>query len=216
MKVYFLPGLGFDYRIFQNLDLPDIEATYLNWIDPLNGQESIEQYAKRLSEQIEINTHPILLVGHSLGGILALEISNLLPVQKVILVSSIRSRKELPLHFKMVHPLRLDRFFTKEMSNNTLRFWGKHHDYASKEEQRLFKSMIGKQSNLYLQWALRQLSIWNPKEAFPVDIYQIHGKRDRTLPLKLVQRPDLVVESGGHFLVYRESATLSKFLNETL
>ncbi|MEL6719958.1 MAG: hypothetical protein AAFO82_21980, partial [Bacteroidota bacterium] len=95
MKLHFIPGLGFDDRIFQKLELPDFECTYLHWIDPLNKQEPLEQYAQRLSKQIKIDTQPTILIGHSLGGILSLEISKFLPIQKVVLISSIRSRKEL-------------------------------------------------------------------------------------------------------------------------
>ena len=214
MKLHFLPGLGFDYRIFQNLNLLDFECIYVDWIDPLDKNESLVSYAKRLSEQVETDISPTMLIGHSLGGILALEISKILSVKKVILISSIRSRKELPQHFKIVNPLRLDRFFTKEMGKKTLPLWGKYHDYVSKEEQILFKSMIGQQSNLYLQWALRQLSIWNPKDEFPTNIIQIHGDKDRTFPSKLIQQANFIVKGGGHFMVYKEAATLNSMLKK--
>ena len=71
MKLHFLPGLGFDKRIFQNLQLPDYECVYLHWIDPLDKQERLVDYAKRLSEQIEIDDAPTILIVHSLGGILS-------------------------------------------------------------------------------------------------------------------------------------------------
>lgn len=216
MNAHFIPGLGFDDRIFQNLDLPDFECVYLRWIDPLDREENLVDYAKRLSGQIETDSSPTLLIGHSLGGILALEISKILPIETVILISSIRSRKELPLHFKIIHPLRLDRFFTKGIGQGTLPIWGRYHDYVSKEEQTLFKSMIGQQSNLYLQWALRQLSIWNPKEKFPTKIVQVHGNQDRTFPSKLIQKADFIVKGGGHFMVYKEVAGINSFLRKVL
>lgn len=216
MKLHFLPGLGFDYRIFQNLDLTDLECIYLYWIDPLNEKESLVSYAKRLSEQIEVNDAQTILIGHSLGGILSLEISKILAVEKVILISSIRSRKELPIHFKVVHPLRLDRFFTKRIGQKTLSLWGKRYDYVSKEEQTLFKSMIDQQSNLYLQWALRQLSLWNPKGNFPTNIVQIHGNHDRTFPSKLIRQADFIVKGGGHFMVYKEAIALNSILKTVL
>ncbi|MEL6719008.1 MAG: hypothetical protein AAFP82_09855, partial [Bacteroidota bacterium] len=122
----------------------------------------------------------------------------------------------IPLHFKIVNSLRLDRFFTREMGKQTLPFWGKRHDYVSKEEQTLFKSMIGQQSNLYLQWALRQLSIWNPKDHFPTNVIQIHGDRDRTFPLNLIQQADFTLKGGGHFMIYKEPSEISRLLDRIL
>jgi hypothetical protein len=34
MKIFLIPGLGFDFRIFQNIDFEDFEVEYINWIEP--------------------------------------------------------------------------------------------------------------------------------------------------------------------------------------
>ena len=34
MKIYLLPGLGFDHRIFARLDLGGLDVEYINWIEP--------------------------------------------------------------------------------------------------------------------------------------------------------------------------------------
>ncbi|HCF62788.1 MAG TPA: hypothetical protein DEU93_00310, partial [Chitinophagaceae bacterium] len=72
MKAYCISGLGADERIFCNLHFPEaLEPVYLKWIKP-EPNETLEQYAMRLSEKIE-GDEPFVLIGLSLGGMLALE-----------------------------------------------------------------------------------------------------------------------------------------------
>lgn len=213
MNIYLIPGLGFDHRIFQNYTFDNFH--YLDWIEPQKG-ESIQKYASRLAVSIP-DTGNNAIVGHSLGGILAQEISTFKPIQKLALISSIKSREELPRHFKAVKPLALHKLFTKGFTLRTVRFWGKKHDYVTPEEQMLFKDMIGKQSNLYLQWALRQLSIWTaPPLPESTQLFQIHGRLDKTFPAKLVYEPDRIIDEGGHFMVYKHSERISALISEAL
>lgn len=212
MKIYLLPGLGFDHRIFQNLELNDLDVSYLNWIEP-KSKEHISSYAKRFSERIDWSVEKIILIGHSFGGIIAQEIASQLPISKVILMSSIKSRKELPLHFKIVKPLGLHWLFTKGITTRTIKYWGKTYDYSSPEEQDLVKSMVNAHSTAYLQWALRQLSIWGKeKRELSTDIFQIHGELDRTFPIGLIGVADKVIKGAGHFMVYKEAGRISGML----
>ena len=49
MKLFFIPGLGFDCRIFDKLQLPGFEKHYLNYLEP-EKKESLERYVKRMEE----------------------------------------------------------------------------------------------------------------------------------------------------------------------
>ena len=90
-------------------------------------------------------------------------------------------------------------------------FWAKNHDYESEEEQALFKSMVGKQSDTYLQWALKELSKWQTPTLPPSTIiFQINGDKDKTFPIKKIKSPDVVVENGGHFMVYKQPELISE------
>ena len=95
MKIYLIPGLGFDHRIFSKLNLEEQNIQYFNWIEPLE-HESIRKYAERLAEDIVDDGERTLLIGHSLGGILSQEIACFKQVGQIVLISSIKSRKELP------------------------------------------------------------------------------------------------------------------------
>lgn len=212
MKIFLIPGLGYDHRIFENLDLSTFDAMFINWLEP-SLNESIRDYAKRISEKIENTDKKIILIGHSLGGIISQEIASFRKIDKIILISSIKSRRELPFFFKIIKPLRLDKFFTKELSIKTVKYWGKSHGFHTPQEHDLFKSMVGNQTNTYLQWALRALSAWQtPSLPKTTKLIQIHGTDDKTFPFKLINHPDIILEQGSHIMVYKQGPKMTDLI----
>ena len=134
-------------------------------------------------------------------------------IKRIILISSIKSRKELPLSFKSIGRLHLDKIITKELCIKTFKFWGKNHGFKTISEKELFKSMLEKQTNSYLQWALRELSFWKePKIPSTTKLIQIHGTKDKTFPFRLIKKPDFVIEDGSHILVHKQAAKISEIL----
>lgn len=216
MKAYLIPGLGFDCRIFRKLTLPGLELAPVNWIEP-QVQESFTSYAQRLAEGILPKSDKTIIIGHSLGGMMAQEIACLKKIDQIFLVSSIRSRKELPLHFKVINPLKLYPVFTKGLTLKTFSFWAKQQDYETEEEQALFKDMVNKHSNTYLQWALKALSKWDTPEIPPdTKLFQIHGDKDKTFPISLLQHPDQIIKDAGHFMVYKRFEEISEIILKDL
>ena len=214
MQFFFLPGLGFDSRIYNKWSFEDWNASFLDWIEP-QKKESFQAYAQRMAAAIPDTAEAITLVGHSLGGILAQEMASFRKVDSLVLISSIKSRAELPLHFKIIQPLGIHHLFTRGGAIHTVGFWGKYRDYVSEEEQTLFKEMVGSHSNHYLQWALRQLSIWRePDVPSSTKIFHLHGDRDRTLPSSLIRNADRIIENAGHFMVYKRSAELQALVKD--
>ena len=75
MKAYFISGIGADYRLFTHIRLPEgFETCYVHWIPP-EKDETLPVYARRLAEQID-TSEPFVLIGFSLGGIMAVEIAS--------------------------------------------------------------------------------------------------------------------------------------------
>ncbi|MEO0471578.1 MAG: alpha/beta hydrolase [Bacteroidota bacterium] len=215
MSLYLLPGLGFDHRIYQKIDWGHHALQFLDWIEPLK-HEAISDYAERMAEKIKEEKN-VILVGHSFGGMLAQEIAAIRPVDRIILLNSIQSRAEMPLFFKMVKPFGLYHFFTQSGTIRSLPLWGKSHGYDSPEEVALFISMVGKQSNRYLQWALKTLSAW-PGVEIPTttSLYQIHGRKDKTFPFSSLKEPDAVVDDGGHFMVFRQPEKVGRMILDAI
>lgn len=216
MKTFFIPGLGYDCRIFEKLTLSIPDTECINWIEP-KPNESLHEYSLRMLEQTGHTEDEIILIGHSLGGIVAQEIASTRNVTKVILISSIKARKEMPLFFKLAKPLFVDKLFTKEMSIRTIKYWGGNHGFETAEEKEFFKSMVGNQTNTYLQWALRGLSSWRePVIPQSTQLIRIHGTNDKTFPINRLDGVDLMIENGSHILVYKKAEQVSQFIAEQI
>lgn len=215
INLYLTPGLGFDNRMFSKLNLSNHNPTYLNWIEPLHN-ESFQQYAHRFSKPID-DSGKTILIGHSLGGIVSQEIAMFKNIDLVILLSSIKSRDEMPFFFKIIQPFYLHKLFTKKSTFKTFSFWAKNHDYESEEEQELFKSMVGKQSNAYLQWALKELSKWQTLQLpSKTKVFQIVGDKDKTFPIKNIKSPDAIIKNGGHFMTYKNPDWIRQLIEEQI
>lgn len=88
--IYLLSGLGADKSAFNFIDLSDFNANHIEWVNPAEN-EQIENYAKRLSKQIQTD-NPIV-IGVSFGGIMAIEIAKLVKTEKIIVISSVKSMR---------------------------------------------------------------------------------------------------------------------------
>lgn len=213
--IYTLPGLGFDERIFSKIDFGKKRVRHLNWIVP-EPAEHIADYAKRMSANIENNGDRIVLIGHSFGGIMAQEMARIVDVQTIILVSSVKCREEIPWRLRAIAPLGLHHLFSKKLIRGTFAWWANSHGYSTAEEQRLFKSMIEKQTDGYLQWALKTVSEWQPMSATNAKIIHIHGENDKTFPVGLLKQPCRTVKGGTHFMVFNQAETVSKMIREEI
>src|SRR5580692_10641622 len=104
MDVYCISGLGADERVFSNLKVQGASFHYLQWLQP-EENESIGDYASRMVRQVPV-PDPILL-GVSFGGMMAIEMAKECPGAAVILVSSVKSRQELPTWIRFCGKLKL-------------------------------------------------------------------------------------------------------------
>ncbi len=216
MKVYCIPGLGFDRRIFENLVLDGHDVEFLDWLEP-ERDESLPRYVERMAAPIDDVSAPVALIGHSFGGVVAQEIARIRQVACVVLLSSIRTRKENPLYFRMLEPMRLHGLFRKGLIRLGLGPFGAWCDYARGTEQDLVLDMMGRHSNHYLRWALGRLSQWR-ESALPgqTRVVQVHGDRDRTFPIGRIERPDHVLAGAGHFFVYKRADEVSPLILNAL
>ena len=100
IPVYFLPGLAANPSIFKNikLDTNRFEIYYLEWMIPFE-EESISDYALSLCSKIKHSN--AVLVGVSFGGIVAQEMNLVHNFRKIVIISSVKTRNELPLNLQL-------------------------------------------------------------------------------------------------------------------
>ena len=213
--VYCLSGLGLGPAIFQRLTIEAQAVHQLDWLPPLS-EESLTAYAKRIAAQIAPVPKHLVLIGHSFGGVLIQEISKLLSVQHLILISSIKAAEEKPFGMNvLMRVLPVHRLATKTLILNSFPYWGPHRGYETPEAQAVFKEALDQHSDYYIRWSTEQIVAWTPKN-ITTPITHIHGTRDRTFPFRRLQTPVLAVKGGTHFMVFNRAEQVSHLINQTL
>src|SRR5438046_2594666 len=93
--IYCFPGQGSDKRIFDSLTIsPDYQVKVIEYGTP-QKHATMNSFARELAKQID-TTKPFVLLGVSLGGMICVELSEILKPEKTILISSAKNRNELP------------------------------------------------------------------------------------------------------------------------
>jgi len=208
-EIYLLSGLGADKRVFDFIDFSSYKTNHVEWIPPIDN-ESIEDYAKRLLEQIK--TEKPILIGVSFGGMMATEIGKLIVTEKIILISSSKTKSEIPIYFRFIGSLHMEKTIpTKHFKKvNELVFW--LFGTETKNEKELLKEIINDTDEQFLKWAIAKIVTWKNKTVSTNTIH-IHGTNDKILPMK---KADFVIQNGGHLMIINKGKEISELLQKIL
>lgn len=213
MKLYCIPGFGVDEKIFGRLKL-NADLHFINWLNPL-PKETLKDYAARMASSID-EAFPVLL-GISFGGMIAQEIAKLRRVRRIILISSVKSRSELPKHLRITGRLRLDKLFpVKKIPENEKAFSlaNKRLGAFTGDEQKMANSYRRSANLNYVNWSFDKILNWKNSEC-PEGTIHIHGNKDRIFSIKNI-RPTHIIENGTHMMVWNRADEISTIINEEL
>ncbi len=212
--LYLIPGQGSDKRIFDSLTFDaNYKIKYLEY-DTLNRKMTLPELAKQLSVSID-TTEKFILIGVSLGGMLSVELSEILNPEKVIIISSAKNRKELPFRYRFQKTIPLFEIFPARLF-----YWGAKIlqpivEPARNLNEETFKSMLSRKKPKYLKRSARMIIRWNRKSNSKT-IVHIHGTNDHTIPIRNVKNPDYIIEHGSHMMALTKSKEISIILNKEL
>ena len=222
MKTYCLPGLGTDHRVFQNLipQLPVTEVVYLDFKEELLPKSGgIEDYAlvlsKEIAKDIDYNPdEPILLLGLSLGGFVAVELHKLLPNSRLILISTIKSKRERPFVLNLGRRLPLYNLVPTWFSRNMVPLISRWMRVTDKEGYHLYRQMLKGWSGKTFRWARRAAVNWR-NENPPEQVLHIHGTRDHIFPHKHI-KIEHYIQGGSHYMVMDRAKEIAALIKPTL
>jgi pimeloyl-ACP methyl ester carboxylesterase len=172
----------------------------------------MEDYAARISEQIDAEK-PILL-GVSFGGMLAIEIAKLIDCQQVIIISSAKTRNDIPLIYRIFGQLKMHKLIPIQLLKqpNFITYWC--FGMYLNDEKKLLKSILKETDTTFLKWAINAIINWKNETTLTTDLIQIHGDLDRILPIKNKAKIDLIIPKGGHLMVYNKADLINDFLRK--
>lgn len=209
--IYCISGLGADERAFSKLHVKGFEIKVIRWLQPLQG-ETLTAYAARMRQGIT-DENPVLM-GLSFGGMLCTEIAKQVPVQKIIIISSIKTSKELPLWMKAIAMIRLNKIVPMQSTKITQPIQNKMLGVTTADEKKLVSSLRKAADIKYTNWAVNQAINWKNNWQHPA-IYHIHGDKDRMFPIKYI-KADFTIKNGGHFMIMNKADEVSDCINAIL
>ena len=203
-----MPGLGASSKIFEFIKLDKkFKLIKLDWISPFEN-ESLSSYAKRMTRKIK-HENPYIL-GVSFGGILVQEMSVFYKFSKVIIVSSIKSKFELPLSMVLARKTKANIFFPSkwinDIENLVLFVFG---DFVKKKVMH-YKRYLSVRDPQYLKWAVKQQINWK-RTSIISNLVHIHGDKDNVFPTRYIKNA-IIVKDGTHAMILIKSDWFNKNL----
>ena len=209
IHVYLMPGMAANPSIFEHIQLPPQEYTLhkLSWALP-EINESLTDYAKRMTLKIK-HKSPVLL-GVSFGGVLVQEMARHCEVAKLIIVSSVKSKAELPWQFKLSRKLKLYKIIPTRLIEDIGLLTKYVFGETINSRVALYEKYLTMNGSRYLKWAIKEMICWDQIEVIP-GIIHIHGDGDKVFPISYINDP-ILVSGGTHVMVITKYRWFNKNL----
>lgn len=213
IHIYCMPGLAANPTIFENIRLPE-EKFKIHWLDWLlpKKSETLEHYAARMVKLIK-HEDPVL-IGVSFGGVIVQEMARIMSVRRLIIISSVKSKEELPRRMRFA---RCTKFF-KVLPTSLVR----HVDVLgriavgdfAKKRVEMYKKYLSITDTRYLDWAIEKMVCWDQTVAMP-QVVHIHGDKDVIFPYKYI-RGCITVPGGTHVMIVNRFRWFNENLEEII
>lgn len=212
MKVYLIPGVGADQRLFDRFELPQHEVVYLNW-KPFGNARGMKEYAQVMASEINQN-EAYAILGVSMGGMIAVEMAKILNPVHTILVSSSKDHTEFPPKIRITRATKVHYLgwggLIKWFSLRAKKSLGVK---AGGDYETMVAMMKGT-DNRHFRKSIMAIMDWRNSE-IPTNLTHIHGTADWILPHEHV-KADYYIEGGTHVMIYDAGPEISTLVGEIL
>ena len=207
--IYLMPGMAANPSIFEYFKLPEEEYTLhpLTWKIP-DITDSLEEYAKKML--LEIKEENPVLIGVSFGGVVVQEMAKYIPYKKLIIISSVKSKAELPRRMRFSRALGLYNLAPVSLVRNIDTLANYAIGDKLKHKVALYQKYLSITDPVYLTWALEQMVCWDQTNYFK-DLIHIHGTADPVFPYKYIDKC-IPVKGGTHAMVISKCKWFNKNL----
>jgi pimeloyl-ACP methyl ester carboxylesterase len=192
--IHALPGLGANHRMYPAPwdALPDFRAH--DWVRH-QGEETLPEVADTLCRTCRVN-HGDILIGSSLGGMVACELTKRRRIPILFLIGSALRKEEVSSILTTLHPLApFAPWDWLKMSAGTI-----PHELAQ---------MFKEAETSFLRSMCRAVFRWEGGVGPGTRVVRIHGTRDLVIPPP--PEVDLLIE-GGHVLALTHASKCAEFV----
>jgi len=207
--VYFVPGMAAGSEIFTNIRFPEnqYQIKVLEWLIP-EQNESLKSYAHRMA--LRITKPNAILIGVSFGGVVAQEMSQFLNLKKLIIISSVKTKHELPRRMKIAARTKAYKLIPTSLVLSVEDLTKFALGPKSKKRLALYQQYLHVRNEHYLRWALEKMITWGREEQLS-DVIHIQGEKDGVFPMKYISDCK-VIQNGTHIMILNRGREISQLL----
>lgn len=208
--VYFVPGLAAGHEIFRNIKFPKNYMVHiLEWLIP-DKNESLENYSKRMAECVKHDN--AILIGVSFGGVVVQEMSRFLKLKKLIIISSVKTRNELPKRMRVAGYTKAYKLIPTSLVLSVEDLTKFSIGPKSKKRLSLYQEYLHVRNKQYLDWALEKMVTWNRNVEIE-GVVHLQGDKDMVFPIKYIHNCTVIL-NGTHIMILNKGREISKKLLE--
>jgi surfactin synthase thioesterase subunit len=206
--IYAIPGFACTELLYQNIKLPGHKIIILSWPVP-QKEFTLKDYAKQFLSQIDTR-EPFYLMGVSFGGMLCVELSQFVKAEKLILISSAKNSREIPVYLKMLRYFPMHLWLSENMHKKIAVLCRGIIGFP-KEFVPQFKTMLNSMPMNYFHYCSTYIVNWRQKET-PANVVHLHGNADRLLWYFKIKKPDYTIKEGNHAMVVFKAEEINNIL----
>jgi pimeloyl-ACP methyl ester carboxylesterase len=207
--IYAIPGLGTTSELFAKITVPGYQLRILEWPVP-DKARTIREYAKEFLKMMDLSA-PVNLLGVSFGGMLCCELADLVKVDKLVLISSCKNRRELPGILKFLKAVPLHHIFSdkhyRALAAHSRWIIGFDRSYMPE-----YLKMVHSMPRNYFIRCFDMIVTWE-REQNSHAIYHLHGSSDRLLPYRNIKNFHTIA-GGTHAMVVQKAEEINLLLNK--
>lgn len=145
---------------------------------------------------------------------MAVEVAKQIRTEKVILIASAKTKKEIPFYYRLAGKIYLHRLLPAKVLKwpNALADW--FFGVTAVEDKLILAQILNDTDPDFLKWAIDKVARWKNTTKLS-NLKHIHGTADRVLPFRFVNC-DVVIDKGGHLMTLNKAAELSRKIKAIL
>lgn len=211
LNFYLIPGMGADSRLYQRYQLPG-NIHFIQWVHPKNSR-TLGDYSRLIAEQV--TTENNIIVGSSMGGMLATELSRQINPLVTILLSAPIGRQQFPWFLKAIAASRIHHMISPNGMMRLVKVCDVFMGFKSKEQRALFYEMLQSNGADFLHFNVRAVLDWSNIQPPTGEFIQIIGDRDFLFDVKSIPSA-IALKGSGHFTTYEKSEEICGIIKEEL
>lgn len=215
MTTYFIGGIATDGNLYEHLLQQGQGSVYLPF--PKHGRgDTMESYALKFLSAID-TAAPFNIVANSMGGIMTMELLEHVHPEKVILISSVKCRQEMPWRLRQLKYSRLHLLLPGKGFIAGIRYGSRLLKEINRVPgmRELVVQMARNNPPDFLYWCVNAIVNWQGDNNYRKDIIHIHGTKDYMFPFKNI-RNAIPVQGASHNMLLTRKEEIKHLLQQYL